>query len=305
MEVFAKGRSDKTMRAYRMDLDRFAAWMVDAPPIRPADWPAADVGRRRRGAAVMRLLAAGPDRAYAMAGLFRAHLRLCSPASTANRRLSCLRSVVKTAAAMGVVDWRLIVRPLAARTARDTRGPGKSAVRMMMHEAAAAGGLKGVRDVAILFLLYGLALRREEVVELDAENVDLKRPAVSVMGKGRDEREWLDLPMRAAETMAAWMAMRGTEDGPLFMTLSRAMNGERLGACGLYTLIVKLGKAVGAKATPHGIRHTAITDAILAGHPLPDVAKFSRHRDLRTLQAYYDEVDGTATEIAEGILQGM
>lgn len=87
--------------------------------------------------------------------------------------------------------------------------------------------------------------------------------------------------------------------------MSRAHPHERLTADGLYCIVMRLAQAAGCKASPHGLRHTAITDAILMQHSLADVQKFSRHTDLRTLQLYYDRVRGVAKDIATDIVSGL
>ncbi len=289
LKIFLTGKGRLTAQAYGTDLRRFADFL-EAKTV---------------DGAVAELIGGGNGQAYELASLYRAHLRERSAAATINRRLATLRSLTSTARNIGIIAWSLTIKPLPTQPLRDSTGPGRSNVRRMIEFAKATGGLKGYRDTAILYLLYGLALRRGEVVELDAENVDLKRPALSVIGKGRVEREWIDMPLLVAEAVAAWMSQRGHDDGPLFYTLSRAYGRERLSATGLYSIVVAISKAIGCKTTPHGLRHTAITDAILLGHSLADVQKFSRHANLNTLQIYFDRVRGVAVDIASSVVNGL
>ncbi len=84
-------------------------------------------------------------------------------------------------------------------------------------------------------------------------------------------------------------------------TARRPGEGGRLTGVGLYAIVHRLGQAVGVHATPHGIRHTATTDAILCGRPLSEIQKFTRHRKLKTIQAYFDRAVDVAGQISAEI----
>ena len=99
--------------------------------------------------------------------------RKLSPA-TINRRLSALRSMVEQAGTLGLVNWELKIKGPRSRSYRDTSGPGTRNVRRMLELVQARHDKKGVRDFAILRLLYDLALRRGEIVSLDLEDLDLE-----------------------------------------------------------------------------------------------------------------------------------
>ena len=85
--------------------------------------------------------------------------------------------------------------------------------------------------------LHGLGLRRGEIEGIDTGHVDLKGGTLSVLGKGRTEREPMTLPLNAKQALEAWLAVRGTEDGkaPLFIALDRNTYGERLSGSGILT----------------------------------------------------------------------
>ena len=95
------------------------------------------------------------------------------------------------------------------------------------------------------------------------------------------------------EALQAWIEIRGSEPGPLFTSLDRARKGSgRLSSSGVYRLVRKLGAEVGVKTRPHGLRHTAVTEAVKAGQAngmdLTEVLDFSRHANVSTLQIYRD-----------------
>jgi hypothetical protein len=50
--------------------------------------------------------------------------------------------------------------------------------------------------------------------------------AISVLGKGKEEREWLTLPAAASEALVGWLRFRGADPGPLFLNLDRSRKGD-------------------------------------------------------------------------------
>ena len=94
---------------------------------------------------------------------------------------------------------------------------------------------------------------------------------------------------------ADWLAARGTEAGPLFTNFDRAGKGRRLTGVSLYRIVRGLGEQHGVKVRPHGLRHTAITEACKAaqanGFGLEEVLDFSRHsrKSIAVLMIYRDE----------------
>jgi hypothetical protein len=108
------------------------------------------------------LLLAGRGSANAMALAYKVSMtdRKLQNA-TVNLRLSALRSLVAHARSLDLVDWVLEVKGMPDRTYRDTRGPGRKGFQNMVK--VAAKGPSAARDTAILWMLYGLALRRGEV----------------------------------------------------------------------------------------------------------------------------------------------
>jgi integrase/recombinase XerC len=230
-------------------------------------------------------------------------------AATINRRLAALRSLVQLARTLGIVPWALEVQNVRAESYRDTRGPGLSGVRLLLNEVESRRDKKALRDRAALRLLYDLGLRRSEVVALDVDDLDLDAGTVAVLGKGRTQKTKLTLPGPTKEAIRQWLEARGTEMGPLFTNLDRAGKGCRLTGTSLYRLVRRLGEKVGLRVRPHGLRHTAITEACklaqAKGLGLEEVLDFSRHRDVKVLMVYRDrerDVQGQlATLVAAGV----
>lgn len=287
MEAFLSGKSKKTLEAYRRDLKDFQEFTGAETPALTARL----------------LLSRGPGRANATVFSYKSHLieRGLGP-STINQHLSALRSLVKMARAVGLVPWSLEVPSMKTEAYRDTRGPGAGAVPALLAQVGGSSP-KAARDHAIIRLLYDLGLRRGEVVSLDLEDIDLERCTVSVMGKGRREKELLTLPEPTIAALTSWLEVRGMEPGPLFTNVDRAGKGQRLSGTSIYRNLKALGAAVGVRVTPHGLRHTAITEAVkLAqanGYGLEEVRDFSRHVDIKTLMVYRDRERNVQGQLAK------
>ncbi len=284
VEVFLSGKSGRTLRAYSEDLKDFAAFLG----VQDAKSAAAVLLSKTHGAA--------NETAFS----WRASLvdRGLSP-STVNRRLSALRSLVKLARTLGLVPWALELSSIRSSKYRETRGPGREGFRALLSLVEKDLSPKGRRNRVVLRLLWDLALRREEVVSLNVENVDLSAKTLSILGKGRRERETLTLPPSTLSALRSWLEVRGTLPGPLVVNMDHKTKGERLTGAGLYFIVRELGSRVGLSVRPHGLRHASITEALeLTGGNVRAVQRFSRHKDLRTLTVYDDNRQDLAGEVA-------
>lgn len=281
---FLAGRNERTLRAYRNDLKDFRAYLK-----------AGDVDEAARI-----LLSRGHGEANALVLAYRADMVARKlQAATVNRRLAAVRSLVKLARTLGMVPWSVEVENLKAQAYRDTRGPGRQGFRRLMEEAGSRTDSKALRDRAVLRLLHDLALRRAEVVALDMEDVDLESGSVTILGKGRTQKERLSLPEPTKAALASWIDARGTAPGPLFLNFDRAGKGERLTGTGLYLVVRDLGRKAGLTVRPHGLRHAGITEALdLTNGNIRAVQRYSRHRDMRILNLYDDNRTDLGGDVA-------
>jgi len=290
LEAFFGGRNRRTLEAYRQDLESFRAF----------------TGAASLDEAAGLLLSRGLGEANGLALAFRTDLveKGLSPA-TVNRRLAAVRSLVKLGRTLGLVPWTLEVAGLKSQAYRDTRGPGRGGFRRLLDELVDRTDRKALRDRAALRLLFDLALRRGEVVSLDVEDLDLEAGTVEVLGKGRLEKTGLTLPEPTKTALRDWLELRGPEPGPLFVNLDRAGKGRRLTGRSLHRIVKALGRQAGLEVRPHGLRHAAITEALdLTRGDVRKVQRFSRHRDLRTLNLYDDAREDLAGEVARLVAAG-
>ncbi|MFC1482487.1 tyrosine-type recombinase/integrase [Myxococcota bacterium] len=290
VEDWLAGKSERTRQAYAGDLRRFASW----------------AGVSDLDAAARKLLAAGPRGARHLVLGYRGYLegRGLSPA-TINRALAALRSVVELARDGGVIDWSLNVKGLKARAYRDTRGPSRDQVSLILSAADRHwDSAKAARDGALLRLLYGLALRRSEAVELDVGHLDLTTSRVAVLGKGQHDRYLLTLPLPVLAALTRWLERHPdpSPGTPLFTALDRRTGSDvlRLSARSVARVLQAHCRAVGVcEFAPHALRHAAITHALDAtGGDVRRVRAYSRHARLDTLTIYDDHRTNGAAEIA-------
>jgi integrase/recombinase XerC len=294
--AFFAGRTETTLRAYRRDLEDFRRW----------------AGEPSLSAVADRLIGQGTGQANALVWNYRAHLleRGLQPA-TINRRIAALKSLVKLARMLGLTTGSLETPGVGHEAYRDTTGPGVQAFAQMLrflHDEDDSP--RKWRDLAILRLLFDLGLRRGEVVSLDVEDVEMARERVWVKGKGKRERTPLTLPQITLDTLQQWLQVRpqpettANSSNPLFVSFDRAKKGDgRLTAEAVYLLVRRLGQQAGVKTAPHGLRHTAITEACKAaqsfGIGLEEVLDFSRHKSVSTLLVYRDRERNVQGKLAE------
>jgi integrase/recombinase XerC len=277
--AYTAGRNPRTLVAYQQDLEQFRLYL----------------GGDSVESVIAAFLQLSSGAANATALSYRAHLieRKLTPA-TINRRLASLRSLVKLARLLGFVFWQIEIPGLPTEAYRDTRGPGRDGFRRLLDELdREPNDQTALRARAILRLLYDLGLRRGEVVALDVGDYDRERVSLNVLGKGRREKSVLSLAPPTKEALDAWLTVRGDETGPLFINFDRSQKGSlRLTPHSIYRIVRGLGERAGIKTAPHGLRHTAITEAIKAaqanGIGLEEVLDFSRHRDVKVMMIYRD-----------------
>jgi integrase/recombinase XerC len=285
---FLRGRSPVTIRAYRHDLEAFAAF---------AGLPSAET-------ALEALLSSSAGEANRAATAYKnAMIEAGLSPATINRRLASLRSFVKLSRKFGRVTWGLEVENVTAESYRDTKGPGDDGFRKLWDAIDGRNAARAARDRAILRVLHDLGLRRAEVVGLDV--ADVGAAAVSVLRKGKREKVLVSVPAVTMSYLSSWLDHRGHDDGPLFISFDRARKGSgRMTGKAVYDLVASLGRRAGVKARPHGIRHTAITRACrlwqAMGRPLEEVLQFSGHspNSIAVLMKYRDRENDVQGEIA-------
>ncbi len=155
---------------------------------------------------------------------------------------------------------------------------------------------KGLRDRAILELLYSSGLRVSELVGLNLNEVDLDLGIVKVMGKGRKERI-VPVGTKAIEALEAYLHERGIPGGdePIFVNSS----GGRLTARSVGRLMKEYTRRSGIfrKTSPHSLRHTFATHLLDAGADIREIQEMLGHSSLSTTQRYTHISAGKLMEV--------
>jgi len=156
-------------------------------------------------------------------------------------------------------------------------------------QAAAAGGL---RDRAILELMYSAGLRVRELVTLDDGDLDLAGGTVRVRGKGRRERLGI-VGGHARDALRAWLTARAQRRSsaatrPTGRPLFTNRFGTRLSVRGVARLLEKHLATAGLtrRASPHTLRHSFATHLLDAGADIRSVQELLGHKSLVTTQIY-------------------
>jgi integrase/recombinase XerC len=294
IDSFLSGKSERTIEAYRRDLDDFRQFL----------------GVENIGEAASFFLS-NQGKANSIALSYKSRLiERGLQSTTINRRLAALRSLSQMAKTLGMIPWTLQVKNRKVEAYRDTKGPGIDNFKKILGLTEARGDVKGIRDKAILRLLFDLGLRRGEVTALDIEDLDFERETIQVMGKGKTQKTELSLPAPTIASLTEWLKVRGDFQGPLFLNLDRAHKGDgRITGKSIYRLVRGLGEKVGVKTRPHGIRHSAVTEAVKKaqrnGMDLEEVLDFSRHKDVRTLMIYRDRERNVQGKLSELVAESI
>jgi integrase/recombinase XerC len=148
--------------------------------------------------------------------------------ATINNRLAAIKSLVAHAQKLGRCDFDLKhVKGLKSQAYRDTTGVEPGVYRDAINTIDRTTP-KGKRDYAIARLLWDNALRRVEIERLDF--CDYQRPKLWIRGKGRGEKEVIDLSAKSIQALDEWLAARDSckDNEPLFIALDNHAYGSRL-----------------------------------------------------------------------------
>ncbi len=152
--------------------------------------------------------------------------------------------------------------------------------------------LRGVRDKAILELLFSTGLRVSELCSLDSD-IDLSRDEMSIRGKGEKIRV-VFLSPSAKQAVADYLKKRKDMEEALFVSYGRGkQKSGRLTprAVELFVKHYAIKAGITKKVTPHVIRHSFATDLLENGADLRSVQALLGHANIQTTQVYTHVTD--------------
>jgi len=255
-----RGASRHTIRSYAADLADFGAFLA----------------REKLGGVP------DADARAIRAWLASLHERKLARSSVA-RKLATVRSCLKYLARRGLVELN------AARQVRSPKLPRRLPSFLPKDEsknlldAKVDGSEAGLRDRALLELLYAAGLRVAECCGLDLDDLDRRQGSVRVMGKGGKERV-VPVGDVALQALEAWLTVRGEGGGPLFTNPRRG----RLSTRGAHRIVKARARAAGIdrRVSPHTLRHTFATHMLGEGADLRLIQELLGHSRLSTTQRY-------------------
>lgn len=147
----------------------------------------------------------------------------------------------------------------------------------------------GLRDLAILELLYATGLRVSELTYLKIDDINMENRMLKCLGKGSKERI-IPFGSKADESLGLYLdkvrpkLVKNPNEDILFLN----SRGERLSRQGIFYLVKKYVRKAGIekKITPHTLRHTLATHLLENGADLRSVQEMLGHSDISTTQIY-------------------
>jgi integrase len=284
----ARLTSAESRRAMATSLELLAELLVDG---HPAD--RTERARRRQAGTPLAIAVPWHELRYGHTQALRSWLaEHCSPA-TANRHLAALRGVLREAWRLGRMNGEDLARATDLAGVSGTSLPAgryveDGEVRRLVAACLADDSPGGRRDAAVLAALFAGGLRRAEVVALDVNDYDAPTGRLTVTGKGRRQRRSA-LPAGGRRATAAWLQLRGLDEGPLFCPVDRAgrITIRRLTTQAVYALVDRRARVARVgHLSPHDGRRTFASDLFDAGVDAVQVQGLMGHASLLTTGSY-------------------
>ena len=166
---------------------------------------------------------------------------------------------------------------------------------------------QGLRDRAIIELLFSSGLRVSELVNLNRDHINLKRREFMVRGKGQKDRP-VFVSQHAAEQVENYLQARQDSLPALFLSYSRrstkpTISGDyrRLSARSIQRMISHYARLAGITkhVSPHTMRHSFATDLLMNGADLRSDQSLLGHSSISTTQVYTHVTDQHLKDIHE------
>ncbi len=144
---------------------------------------------------------------------------------------------------------------------------------------------------AILALLTLQGLRQIEIIRLDIKDLDFVGKTAFIQGKGRDDKEAINLHPETCKALQDYLKTNKIADGALFTSQSNNSRNHRLTTRALRGIVKTKLTELGIDKTTHGFRHYFTTKLIKTYKgDLLEVAQYTRHKSLEMLQVYNDNI---------------
>ena len=270
--------SPLTVRNYRHYLDRFNLWLVGASPT-PVDLNNINLDKIRR----YRVFLTEVTDSH---GLPLKRI-------TQNYHLIALRAFLRYLVKKDIKTVAPEKIDLGKAESRSLKFLNRDQLTRLLGQPDIATA-QGLRDKAMLELLFSTGLRVSELVKLNREQIDLKSREIGIIGKGGRPRV-VFISDGASEWLRKYLSYREDKYKPLFVRYSgkrvnqgQGEEGIRLSPRSVERAVEKYVKKakLPIKITPHGIRHSFATDLLTAGADLRAIQEMLGHKNVSTTQIY-------------------
>ena len=169
----------------------------------------------------------------------------------------------------------------------------RTLIRELMDVCAADPRPQGLRDAAIIAILYGSGMRKSESVNMDLRQVNMAERSLQVLGKGNKELIKF-APAWAFEKLQVWLDFRReqlpegvSDDTFLFNRIRRGshITRERITKHAIYYIAKQRGKQVGVDIMPHDFRRSFIT-RVIEEYDVSIAQKLAHHANIATTVSY-------------------
>ncbi len=224
----------------------------------------------------------------------RSELKAAYASATANKMLSVLRGVLRTARDRGLMkeaDFQNAasleqVKPSAKEP---TRPVTRQLVARLFDGCAVEGTAAGARDAAMLVIFLCTGLRRAEAASLDAGDYDAVNGMLHIRGERPEYDRIVKLPAAARRVLTAWFDIRGREPGPLLTPVDKSglIRFRRMTDQAIYDIFGRIAERAGAESvTLRDLRAAYVVGLIRSGKSVDEVQYLVGHASWFTTATY-------------------
>ena len=266
-----RGLSRNTLEAYRTDLQQFGAWLDE------------------HGHSALEVTHTQLTEFIGQLGTGeRGNGKAVAPA-TVQRKVACLRSFYRHLRRDEILDHDPTAELRAPRSTHKLPQVLSRAEIKRLLDAPRGTEPRGLRDRALLELMYACGLRASEAIGLEVADVDLEDGVLRAHGKGGKER-LVPVGRQAVSAVRAYVErgrprlVGNRAEARLFVN----SRGTGLTRQGLYKIVQRHAASAGlaGRMSPHTLRHTFATHLLAGGCDLRSVQEMLGHADIATTQIY-------------------